>query len=108
MAHVADIKRMLAEPGVLAATLGYYRAMFDAGKTDPGLEGLRRSMERPITVPTLALCGGEDLRAELMTDQGRYFTGPYRFELVAGAGHFLHREKPAEVTRLVLDWLGQR
>jgi len=107
-AHVADIKRMLAEPGVLAATLGYYRAMFDAGKTDPELEGLRRSMERPITVPTLALCGADDLRAELMVDQGRYFTGPYRFELVAGAGHFLHREKPAEVTRLVLDWLGQR
>ena len=107
-AHIADVKRMLAEPGVLAATLGYYRAMFDKGMTDPSLEGLRRSMDRPITVPTLALCGADDLRAELMTDQARYFMGPYRFQLVAGAGHFLHREKPTEVTRLVLDWLGQR
>jgi pimeloyl-ACP methyl ester carboxylesterase len=106
-AHIAEIKRMLAEPGALAATLGYYRAMFDPRNVDPKLEAVRRSMERPITVPTLALCGGDDLRAELMSDQGRYFTGPYRYELVAGAGHFLHREKPAEVNRLVLDWLAQ-
>jgi pimeloyl-ACP methyl ester carboxylesterase len=42
-----------------------------------------------------------------MADQAQYFTGEYRFELVPGASHFLHREKPAEVTRLVLDWLGK-
>ena len=106
-AHIAQIKLMLKEPGALAATLGYYRAMFDARKIDPNLESLRRSMERPIAVPTLALCGNEDLRAELMSDQAQYFTGQYRFERVAGAGHFLHREKPAEVTRLVLQWFGQ-
>ena len=105
--HIADIKRTLAVPGALAATLGYYRAVFDQRKIDPRLEELRRSMDRPITVPTLALCGGDDLRAELMTDQARYFTGEYRFELVAGAGHFLHRERPAEVTKLVLEWLGR-
>jgi pimeloyl-ACP methyl ester carboxylesterase len=64
-------------------------------------------MDRPIMVPTLALCGGDDLRAELMTDQAQYFAGEYRFGLVTGAGHFIHREKPAEVTRLILDWLGK-
>src|SRR5262245_12706210 len=105
--HVADIKRMLAGPGVLTATLGYYRALFDPRKTDPGLENLRQPMNGPITGPILALCGGDDLRAELMTDEAKYFAAQYRFELVAGAGHFLHREKPAEVTRLVLDWLGK-
>ena len=106
-AHIASIKAMLALPGVLTATLGYYRAMLDPGQGDPALADLRALMERPISVPTLALCGADDLRAELMTDQARHFTGEYRYAEVAGAGHFLQREQPAEVTRLVLDWLGR-
>ena len=104
-AHIAEVKRMLAHPGALAATLGYYRAVFDPRKADSRHEALRPMMDRAITVPILALCGSDDLRAELMTEQSQYFTGEYRFELVPGAGHFLHREKPAEVNRLLLDWL---
>ena len=106
-AHIASIKQMLKQPGALASTLGYYRAMFDKQNMDPALEGLRSAMDRKISVPTLALCGADDLRAELMTDQAQYFSGNYRFDLVSGAGHFLHREQPAEVTRLVIDWLGK-
>ena len=105
-AHLAAIKAMLGEPGVLSATLGYYRAMLDPAKGDPRLDALRAAMGRPIAVPTLALCGGDDLRAELMTDQGQYFLGEYSYQVVPGAGHFLHREKPAEVTRLIVEWLG--
>lgn len=104
-AHMASIKLMLSQPGVLAATLGYYRAMFDPRNGDPRLQAMRQAMDRPIAVPTLALCGSDDLRSELMTDQARYFSGEYSYREVAGAGHFLHREQAAEVTRLILEWL---
>lgn len=106
-AHLQQIKAMLAQPGVLEATLGYYRAMLDPLKGDPLLRDLRQRMESPIRVPTLALCGSDDLREELMTSQGQHFTGEYCYRSVAGAGHFLHREQPAEVTRAILEWLGQ-
>ena len=71
--HLAEVKRMLAVPGALEATLGYYRAMFDPARADPDLAPVRQAAARPITVPTLALCGAEDKRAEVMQDQARHF-----------------------------------
>ena len=105
-AHLLEVKAMLGEPGVIAATLGYYRAMLDSKKWDPRLHDVRQAMDRPISVSTLALCGSDDLRGELMHDQAQYFCGEYSYRVIAGAGHFLHREKPREVTRIMLEWLG--
>ena len=106
--HLAEVKRMLAVPGALEATLGYYRAMFDPAQADPDLAEVRQAEARPIVVPTLALCGAEDKRAEVMHDQARYFAGPYRFELVPGSSHFLQREQPQAVTKLILDWFARQ
>lgn len=106
-AHIRQVKSMLAQPAVLSATLAYYRAMLDPEKGDPRLAELRERMRQPIRVPTLALCGSDDLREELMSDQAQHFAGEYQYRSVAGAGHFLHREKPEQVTRLIVEWLGQ-
>jgi pimeloyl-ACP methyl ester carboxylesterase len=95
----------LAEPGALASTLGYYRAMFDPARADPRLDDVRARLVDRITVPTLALCGGDDLRADLMREQSEHFQGPYRSEEVPGAAHFLHREKPEDVNGRLLEWL---
>ena len=96
---------MLAVPGALEATLGYYRAMFDPARADPDLAEVRQAAGLLI-VPTLALCGAEDKRAEVMQGQARHFA--YRFELVPGSGHFLQREQPQAVTKLVLDWFARQ
>lgn len=104
-AHLAEVKRMLALPGALSAALAYYRAMFDPTKADPALAEISEACDRPITVPTLALCGSNDLRGEMLEVQKEFFEGPYEWSLVEGCGHFLHRERPDEVTRLVTEWL---
>jgi pimeloyl-ACP methyl ester carboxylesterase len=41
-----------------------------------------------------------------MADQAAYFSGEYSYQVVAGAGHFLHREKPEDVTQRIIEWLG--
>ena len=41
----------------------------------------------------------------MLEPQKEFFVGPYEWAVLDGCGHFLHRERPAEVTRHVLDWL---
>ncbi len=105
--HIKAVKETLQKPGVLPATLAYYRAMFDPAMADPNLAAVREKMARLIEVPTLALCGSEDLRVELMLEQAQYFKNEYAFQEVDNAGHFLHREQPEVVTKLIIDWLKQ-
>lgn len=105
--HVAQIKRMLAVPGALEAALGYYRAMFRGDHADPALEAVRARLLDPITVPTRVLCGSCDMRGEMLPRQADLFADEYEWHIVEGAGHFLHREAPAEVNRLILEWLGR-
>ena len=103
--HIKEVKACLRQPGVLHTALVYYRAMFDTKQADPALGELREAMQRRITLPTLALCGADDLRAELMREQAAQFAGPYEYKEVPHAGHFLHREQSKAVNTLLLDWL---
>ena len=103
--HVAKVKQCLRQPGVLKTAMDYYRAMFDPAKADPALHELRAAMQHTIFVPTLALCGAEDMRAELMREQATCFGGPYEYREVPSAGHFLQREHSAAVNALLLDWV---
>ncbi len=96
---------MLAEPGAVEAGLAYYRALVDDRRWDPALRPLRPMLDRATPVPTRVICGGHDMRREMLPAQAELFTGPYEWHVVDGAGHFLHREQPAAVNRLILDWL---
>jgi pimeloyl-ACP methyl ester carboxylesterase len=103
--HDARIRADMATPGALAASLAYYRAMFRASNRDPALADVWARLDAPISVPTKLLCGTIDMRKELLEPARANFSGEYEWELVEGAGHFLHREKPGEVNRQMLDWL---
>jgi pimeloyl-ACP methyl ester carboxylesterase len=106
-AHVTRIKRMMAVPGVVEATLGYYRAAFGNRHRDPALAELMPLLDRPTPVPVLAVCGSRDMRRELLPRQRDLLAGPYSWTLVEHAGHFLHREKSIRINRLVLEFLAQ-
>jgi len=102
--HVAEIRRSMAIPGALQASLAYYRAMFGTRHADPALADVRARMDSPIAVPTRVLCGSRDMRREMLEPQRRYFTADYDWTVVEGAGHFLHREQPDTVNGLLLEW----
>lgn len=93
-------------PGVVSAALGYYRQ----NATPPILLGLRatEAMQASIVpVPTLIINGADDgcmdrrLYAHTITEAD-YPAGVAHIEL-DNAGHFLHLERPADITRLLLD-----
>lgn len=103
--HVAEIRRSMATPGALQASLAYYRALFGTRNADPALADLRARLDAAISIPTRVLMGSEDMRREMLEPQRRYFTADYEWTTVEGTGHFLHRESPDRVNALLLDWL---
>ena len=105
--HIARVKETLRQPGALAAAIGYYRAALNPALHDPALEYLRARLGGSISVPTLALCGGDDIRRGPMAAQAPHFTGDYAYRDIPGAGHFLHREQPDAVNALILEWFAR-
>jgi pimeloyl-ACP methyl ester carboxylesterase len=102
------VKRTLAAPGVLSAALGYYRAAYRPALRNPALAEVAARWADPVAAPTLAVAGAEDgcIGRAVHEAQTDGFRGPFRLEIVAGAGHWPHREAPDAVTPLVLEWLG--
>ena len=46
------------------------------------------------------------MRGRMLEGQRDLFRADYDWQIVDGAGHFLHRERPAEVNRHIIEWLG--
>jgi pimeloyl-ACP methyl ester carboxylesterase len=103
--HRARVKKSMSQPGALEASLAYYRAAFGNSPADPALAGLNDAMNKPIAIPTLTILGDEDPGKVAGKLQAPLFTGPMEVSYVDGTGHFLHREKPNDVSKLIVDWL---
>lgn len=106
----AEMRETFARPGVAQATLGWYRQAFDTAS----IAGIATQalLSRSIGVPTLGIVGEEDgcIGADVFAAamQGSDFPAGLEVHRVAEAGHFLHYERPAEVNRLITEWLGRR
>ena len=66
-----------------------------------------KGIARRITVPLLYLHGADDGCIAPASSRGaeRYFAGPYRAEVVDGAGHFLGAECPDVIATRVTSWI---
>ena len=96
-AIVEHFTRSLSRPGRLTAGLNYYRANLGQG------HGAWASLtqELNITTPTTLLWGDEDpaLGRRAVEATAQRVEGPFRLEVLEGAGHWLQFERPDEVSR---------
>ncbi len=91
---IDEYMRALLEPGAIEGAMSWYRAGNIGAATVPS-----------VNVPTLYVWGDQDatvgrIAAELTV---KYVTGPYRFVVIEGAGHFVVDQFPERVSALLLE-----
>ena len=92
----------LSEPGALTAALNWYRANLGPERfVLPPLE------IPPVAAPTMAIWSDGDIALieAGVTGSAEYVTGPFRYERVEGAGHWIPLDAPDVVNDLLLDFL---
>lgn len=87
----------MQDPEAMAGPINWYRALPLSG---------RRPMAT-VAVPTLLVWGAKDryVTRAAVERSGRYVTGPYRFEALDGAGHWLPSGAAEQIAPLVLEHL---
>lgn len=100
-ADVAAYVSVLEEPAALEGALNWYRA---AGSGNSALVDANVSA---VHAPTLYIWGDADatvgrVAADATAD---HVSGPYRFEVLPGVGHFVTDQAGEQVTELLLDFL---
>jgi pimeloyl-ACP methyl ester carboxylesterase len=100
---VDEYVEMLGSEPALAAALNWYRANIDERQMPIG-----RSVGQ-VTVPTLFVWSTDDpaICQESAEATADFVTGPYRYEVLEGVGHFIPDETPDVATRLILDHIAR-
>ncbi|HEU5034290.1 MAG TPA: alpha/beta fold hydrolase [Mycobacteriales bacterium] len=97
-----EVRRRLAEPGALTASLGWYRANAHPRNLVTGPRQLP-----PVTRPVLGVWSSNDiaLTEKQMVDSAQYVDAPWRYERLDGPGHWMQAEAPDRVNELLLEFL---
>ena len=94
-------------PDFVPVVVHSYRHRYGLVAGDPALARIEAALSaRPkIAVPTVVLHGAADGVSPAVGSENaaRHFTGPYRREVVPGAGHNLPQETPEPFARAVLE-----
>jgi|TARA_B100000315_G_scaffold259607_1_gene316305 pimeloyl-ACP methyl ester carboxylesterase len=108
---IAPVIETLTADGVLASTLGYYRALFnpDFSQDRYAVDQARGGEARPIVVPSLHLHGDMDgcIGHELLAGMSDHYPAGLELKVLPNLGHFLHREDPNWVSRLIVDFISK-
>lgn len=100
-----DVERYiedLSRPGALTAGLSWYRA-----NLHPKRQLEPRPALPPVRAPTLGLwsTGDHYLNEQPMLDSADHVTGPWRYERVEGASHWMQLDATDRVNALLLEFL---
>jgi pimeloyl-ACP methyl ester carboxylesterase len=97
-----------SRPGALTGGLNYYRASGMGTQVEGGqpAEVRARMNEMRVDVPTLVIWGTEDNKLlPGLTEGLEQWVADVRVELLDGAGHWTPQERPAEVSRLIREFV---
>ncbi len=94
---IADLSR----PGALTASLNWYRA-----NLAPRMPGPPPALP-PVAAPTLGIWSAGDryLDGERMKNSAALVRGPWRYEEIPDASHWVPLDAPGRLNELLLDWL---
>jgi pimeloyl-ACP methyl ester carboxylesterase len=100
-----DLERYLvdlARPGALTAGLNWYRA-----NLAPARELAARPPVPAIAAPTLGIWSSGDnyLTEDRMIRSAEHVCGPWRYERIEGASHWLQLDQPERVNALLVEFL---
>lgn len=105
---VALVLDAIGAPDNWRAALGYYRATIRGSKPPPRYADLHDHWLSPLRLPTLYLHGSDDGCAS--ADYTRWVEPSLppgsRAEIVDGAGHFMQLDRPEDVARRIVDFIG--
>jgi pimeloyl-ACP methyl ester carboxylesterase len=95
--YISDLSR----PDALTASLNWYRA-----NLAPRMPGSPPTLP-PVEAPTLGIWSTNDhyLDGERMKMSGRFLKGPWRYEEIDGASHWIPLDASDRLNQLLIEWL---